>query len=193
MTLFINGEEVRQESGEIQLTDTGISGIVVFQFSRLAAEAIHTGEQVFADIDFLPDMEEKQISDELHLRMMVHGEATALELTNSLLPKKLLLLILKLSDIKPTKPAADAMDRWDTFCYIIKHFRTEISGSAGYESAQTTAGGVLLSEVTEHLESVEHPGLFLTGEMLDIDGICGGYNLHWAFSSGMTAGEWAAK
>ena len=193
VTLFINGEDVRSETGEVQLTDYGISGICVFQLSRIAAEAIHTGEQVFVDIDFLPDMEEKEIHDEINLRLMVHGEATAQQLTNSLLPKKLLLVILKLSGIRPARPAAEAGEGWDAFCHIIKHFRTEITGSKGYDHAQTTAGGVLLSQVTEHLESREHPGLFFTGEMLDIDGICGGYNLHWAFASGMVAGEWAAK
>ncbi len=193
ITLFVNGESVWEETGELQLTEKGISGIVVFQFSRLAAEAIHTGEQVFVDIDFLPDMEEKDILDELNLRILLHNEATALELTNSLLPKKLLLLILKLSGIKPTRPASQAHIGWDAFCHLIKHFRSEIQGTVGYDHAQTTAGGVLLSQVTEHLEAVEHPGLFFTGEMLDIDGVCGGYNLHWAFSSGITAGEWAAK
>ena len=75
----------------------------------------------------------------------------------------------------------------------IKHLRVFANGVNGFEQAQTTAGGILLSEVSDDFESLRNKGLFYAGEILDVDGICGGYNLQWAWSSGHIAGEAAAK
>ena len=76
---------------------------------------------------------------------------------------------------------------------MIKDFSLRISGYMGYEKAQVTRGGVDMREVTEELESRICPGLFFAGEVLDVDGTCGGYNLQWAFSSGSVAGRAACR
>ena len=75
------------------------------------------------------------------------------------------------------------------FVRFIKNFEFIITGHAGYENAQCTRGGVLLSEMKDTLESEKTPNLYIIGEMLDVDGECGGYNLQWAFSSGKLVGE----
>ena len=71
----------------------------------------------------------------------------------------------------------------------IKNFTLRINGYMGYEKAQVTRGGVDVRELTSHLESRLCPGLYFVGEVTDIDGTCGGYNLQWAFSSGSVAGR----
>lgn len=68
-----------------------------------------------------------------------------------------------------------------------------VSGTKGFEQAQASAGGILAEELTDRLESVYVPGLFMAGEIIDMDGICGGYNLQWAWTSGVIAGRAAAE
>ena len=78
---------------------------------------------------------------------------------------------------------------WNTLVMVVSHFPLRINGYMGYEKAQVTRGGISLAELTDSLESVFQPGLFFAGEVVDVDGACGGYNLQWAFSSGTVAGR----
>ena len=107
--------------------------------------------------------------------------------------KKINSLLLKLAGIRETERAGETDPAaFDHLCQLYCGMETEIIDTNGFDRAQVCAGGVDCSEVTERLMSKKLSGLFFAGEILDVDGICGGYNLQWAFASGAAAGEAAA-
>ena len=119
-------------------------------------------------------------------------ERSVQEFCNGLLNKKIMQLFVKLCSLKEDAIVKNNKEKLRDVFSLCKDFTLTVSSANGYDFAQVTAGGVLLSEVTEHLESVVCPGLFFAGEILDVDGICGGYNLQWAWTSGYIAGMQAA-
>lgn len=189
-------ERAATERGELQLTEYGISGIPVFQLSRFATRALQEKKHVFVRIDFLPDIEEADCLSLLKERFLAnaHGKC-AKEALIGLFNKKLIDVLLKEADIALHIPAEQvktaALQR---LCAQIKHFRVDIIGSKGCDAAQVCAGGVDTREVNpKTLESKLANGIYFAGEVLDIDGTCGGYNLQWAWSSGYVAGIHAAN
>lgn len=195
LTLLIDGKKAGEESGEMQFTDYGISGIVTFQLSRLAAYALATGKKTEAYIDLFPRMNRETIETLMREREKNGtGAMTAEEFFTGLLNKKITLLFLKLSGIAPDTPMKNVTaEKKKQFYAYCKKFAVTITGTNGFDQAQVSAGGVPFSEVNAHLASKKVPGLYLAGEILDIDGKCGGYNLHWAWASGYTAGKHAAQ
>lgn len=182
------------ESGEVQLTDYGISGIPTFQLSRIAAYELLKGGTLTAFLDFLPDISKEELIQILLFRQVKNTEQTVEEYFLGITNKKVEMLVLKLLGIKPTSNACLINDGVKTaFAEVLKGFKLHINGTKGYENAQICAGGVDLSELNENLELVNHPGIYVTGEALDVDGRCGGYNLQWAFASGYLAGSHAGS
>lgn len=183
-----------KEQGELQLTDYGISGIPAFQVSRYASVALHKGQKVKAVIDFLPQMETWEAEKMLRLRRRQMDYKTAEEWMTGLLNKKLGLVLLKLSGISPQQNMAQVTEtQWAEMMKNLKEYETIITGTNPFENAQVCCGGVDVAEVTASaMESRKVPGLYFAGEILDVDGICGGYNLQWAWSSGAAAGRHAA-
>ena len=195
LTLFINGKKAGDESGEMQFTDYGISGIVTFQLSRLASYAVAEGKKTEAYIDLFPRMSEDTFAQTMREREKNgSGAMTAEEFFTGLLNKKITQLFLKLSGIASDTPlkkiTPEKKARFYAYC---KKFPVTITGTNSFDQAQVSAGGVPFSEVNAQLASKKVSGLYLAGEILDIDGKCGGYNLHWAWSSGYTAGKQAAE
>lgn len=195
VALYIDGCEVASDTGELQLTDYGISGIPVFQVSRFAAKALYERKKVIAEIDFLPSMDEATFQTFIRERLAVHGTKTAEAFLIGVFHKKLIGMLLKMADIPFTITAntikEEKLHRLITLC---KHFKVEIEATNGFEQAQVCAGGVLTSEISDRtFESKFTKDLYIIGELLDVDGICGGYNLQWAWSSGYLAGKYAAK
>ena len=195
VTLLCEGRPLASDTGELQLTDYGISGIPVFQVSRYAVRALEDGKRVSAILDFCPDLEWKQTAAQLRARRDRAGGRTMEELFTGWLHKKLALLLLKLAGIRierPMKTLTEEEIRTLTVC--IKEFRTEIISSNSFEQAQICCGGVDVREIDpSSMESKKWKGLYLIGELLDVDGICGGYNLQWAWSTGAIAGSHAGK
>lgn len=189
-----NWAVLAQEQGELQLTDYGISGIPTFQVSRYASIALHKGQKVKAVIDFLPQMEEWEAEKMLKLRCRQMNYKTAEEWMTGLLNRKLGLVLLKLSGISPQQNMARVTGlQWKELMKNLKSYETVIEGTNPFENAQVCCGGVDVAEVTAAaMESRKVPGLYFAGEILDVDGICGGYNLQWAWSSGAAAGRHAA-
>lgn len=110
-----------------------------------------------------------------------------------LLNKKLMLLFIRMAGLKPTEAAEHAdRERLKKVYELCRNLQVHVTGSNTFDNAQVTAGGVPLGEVTERLESMKAPGVFFAGEILDVDGRCGGYNLHWAWCSAYLAGMGAA-
>lgn len=182
-----------REDGELQLTDYGISGIPVFQLSRYASEALAKKLRVEAKINFLPEIPDSEWDGFCQKQYDLCKNRTVLTLACGLVHKKLALVVLGRCKLK----ADDAVNtetkaRIFAMFGMLRKLHTEITGTNPMESAQVCMGGVALSEVKNNLEAKKVPGLFLCGEMLDVDGRCGGYNLQWAWSSGHIAGTAAA-
>lgn len=195
VSLMIEGECRAEERGELQLTDYGVSGIVVFQVSRIAAYALKEKKEVAVYIDFLPDFSEEELLGFANKRMEnAWQKQTVEEFFTGMLNKKLMLLFIRLAGLKPEQSIKDADNKkLHKVFSLCKHFALVVSGTNSFDNAQVSAGGVSLEEVTENLESKLHKGVYFAGEILDVDGKCGGYNLQWAWSSGYVAGYSAAK
>ncbi len=194
LMLYIDGNAVSSVQGELQLTDYGISGIPVFQFSRIAAYALQEGRPVTVKIDLMPDHGAADIQEAFWVRRWERQKRQSMEqFVTGTVNKKVGLLLLKLAGIRETETVCEIEGaRRRKLEQLFHAFEVTVKGTNSFEQAQVCAGGVDFAEVTDRLESVRRPGLFFAGEMLDIDGICGGYNLQWAWSSGAVAGRAAA-
>lgn len=194
LTLFIDGKISQKERGELQLTDYGVSGIPVFQFSRYAAKALKENRSVSVAMNFLPDFSEEDYREFIHNRFEKKKGQTAEVFFLGITNKKIMQLFLKLANIKPDETVgADNRRKWEKVFEMLREFKVQVKESNPFENAQVSAGGVRMDEVSENLESLLVPGLFFAGELLDVDGRCGGYNLQWAWTSGFLAGKEAAK
>ena len=194
LMLYIDGNGVSSVQGELQLTDYGISGIPVFQFSRSAAYALQEGRTVTVKIDLMPDPGAADTQEAFWAQRWERQKQQSMEqFVTGTVNKKVGLLLLKLAGIRETETVCEIEGaRRRKLEQLFHAFEVTVKGTNSFEQAQVCAGGVDFAEVTDRLESVRRPGLFFAGEMLDIDGICGGYNLQWAWSSGAVAGRAAA-
>lgn len=194
VSVWAEGQCLARDGGEIQLTAYGISGIPVFQVSRYAARALYEKQDVSAELDFMPDFTEEQMQAFLRARASSRPDKSAEEFLIGLFHKKLSDLWIRLSGIPRTKCAGEfTEDETVRLCCLIKHFHVTVTETNPFEQAQVCCGGIDTSEVDpETLESRYVPGLYFAGEILDVDGMCGGYNLQWAWSSGFTAGKAAS-
>lgn len=193
LKMLVDGKAVAGEAGELQLTDYGISGIPVFQISRYASMALDDGKKVNVLIDYLPSktMEEGRRFIKARAHQMPYRQCG--DFLIGVLNKKLALVLLKLAGISAELPVAEVKAaKWDELLKQLKQFSATVTATNSFEQAQVCCGGVDTREVRpETLESRIVPGLYLVGELLDVDGICGGYNLQWAWSTGTIAGRCA--
>ncbi len=192
----VGGETVAAEEGELQLTDYGISGIPVFQISRHVAYGLRDGKEVSVYINFLPHISEKK--EEIIEFYKERAERLAYKEMGSfltgLLNQKLGNTILKLANIDSKLSVSKLSDKQlKALGALTVSFKAECMEVNPFANAQCAAGGINTAEVDPHtMESKLVKGLYFAGEILDIDGICGGYNLQWAWSSGFIAGNAAA-
>lgn len=197
ITILVNGRETASDTGELQLTDYGISGIPVFQVSRYAAIALHQKKKTVALIDFYPDADVGEIKDILWSRKKLLGKADKSfgDFFEGWFPKKVADLFIKLSGIEPSvKVSSLSGAELETLRALIKSFRTVIESTNSFEQAQICCGGVDVSQINPQTMEVKgKKGLYIVGELLDVDGICGGYNLQWAWSTGFIAGKASSK
>ena len=185
-----NGVLHRESTGEIQFTDYGISGPVIFEVSR---DACIAPGQWSCVLDLMPQCTEDDLLEELHRRKARNLELS--ELLTGILHNRLGRLLVKTAGIRQNG-GAEILSEEDLreVCRVIKSFELPLTEPMGMENAQVTAGGILTEQFDPHtMESKLVPGLYACGEVLDIDGDCGGYNLQWAWSSGRLAGLSAGK
>lgn len=188
----IDGQMTEQNTGELQLADYGISGIPVFQISSLMSRALNKGQKVEVIIDFLPAFSDDDLNGYIKDRSITTTDNRSLnEMLNGLLNNKLLLELIHKSGVSPDKKGRLLTDDdCKSLTRSIKHTAVSVKKPRGLEFAQVCAGGIYTKEIdVRTLESKIHPGLYFCGELLDVDGICGGYNLQWAWTSGYIAGE----
>ncbi len=193
VSLVVEGEERARESGEIQFTDYGVSGIPVFQISRVAAFALEEGKDVRILVDFFPDQEQRPFSWQNRVRYETQADKTLEDYMTGMLNKKINMALIRRAGLKPGIRASEAgWEKIREMMSLCRSLEIHISGVNSMENAQICAGGVLLDGLSTELESERVKGLYFAGEMLDVDGKCGGYNLQWAFTSGYIAGSAAA-
>ena len=182
------------DTGEIQLTNYGISGIPVFQVSRYAAKALYKKQSVTAVLNFMPDMNKDEFLLFLQERITLCPYKTLDEFFTGVFPKKLCELWIRLSRLPKEMRVSDLSgEQLEKLVLLIQHLRTHITETNSFEQAQICCGGVDTTEINpDTLESNYVSGIYFAGELLDVDGICGGYNLQWAWSSGYVAGKEAA-
>lgn len=192
--IFADDICIARDKGEIQLTNYGISGIPVFQVSGAAAAALQQGKTVKAVLDFMPDFGWESFLAFLKERVRMRPEKTLEEFFIGLFPRKLCDLWIRLSQI-PRSQLVGSLEEQQLkkLGLLIRQFETVVTSANPFAQAQICRGGVDTRDVHPRtLESCLISGLYFAGEILDVDGLCGGYNLQWAWSSGYVAGKEAS-
>lgn len=194
MSLFADDKKVGFVKGEILFTEYGLSGIASMDAQRILCEHIKK-EKCHVCIDLIPNMREEDICFALKNLAKHDPKRKSENLLTGLLPKKIGQGLIKCLYIKNDCPVCEIKDEdFTRLSGLIKNFKVYISSYKGFENAQITRGGADISEFcNETLESLKTKGLYCVGEVLDVDGACGGFNLQWAWSSGICAGISAAK
>ena len=194
VSIWSGDECIAKDTGEIQLTDYGISGIPVFQVSRYASKLLYEKKETDAVLDFMPDFTKTQTDAFLRARAQTRPDKSAEMFLIGLFHKKLCDLWIRLSEIPRQRKAGELnSDEIARLTDLIKEFRVRVRETNPYDKAQVCCGGVDTREVDpETLESVYVPGVYFAGEILDVDGMCGGYNLTFAWASGYVAGKAAS-
>lgn len=184
-----------QDSGDILFTNYGISGPPILQISRTALEYMRNKSPVELDISIIHSKSQYELADYLDRRFSYMPKKCIGEALIGLINKRLINPILKEIDLDKNKQAYKMSKKEIyTLSNILTSWRFNIVGSQGWGQAQITAGGVNTDEVDpQTMESKLVEGLYIVGELLDIDGDCGGFNLQWAWSSGYTAGIYASN
>lgn len=189
LSVFSRGGLLASSCGELLFTETGVSGPAAFDVSRAVSEAGDAKMEL--EIDFLRDYTAAEVLAHLQNRAKTAPELPASELLTGSVHNRLGRMLIKYADIEAAAPlSALSEHELRTVTSACKRFRLPVRGTEGFANAQVTAGGIRTSEFDPRtLESRLCPRLFACGEVLDIDGDCGGYNLQWAWSSGVLAGR----
>ena len=185
-----DGKVFLQSTGELQFTEYGLSGPVIFEVSRDVCQG--RGEWTCC-LDLLPGVDAAELESELTKRK--NTTLTVEDLLTGILHNRLGRVLTKVAGLRNTGMVSELYDyEIREVCRLVKAFELPLSETLGMDSAQVTAGGIMTDGFDPHtMESLRVPGLYACGEVLDIDGDCGGYNLQWAWSSGRLAGSNAGK
>ena len=196
-TLFAGKEKIRKEEGEILFTDYGLSGPPILQLSESVTRLLHrNGQAPKTDleirVDLTPDILYPDLLFAFQQRKKAFGRRTLENFFTGLFHRRIGFALIKKAVNKPLSSSVSALTEKDlkslTLC--CKELSIPIDETIGFSRAQATAGGILTSDFgSESMESSLCAGLFACGEVLDVDGDCGGYNLQWAWSSGFLAAE----
>lgn len=203
VTLFVDGKEVAKDTGELQLNNYGISGIPVLQVSHLAAKAIDENKSVSASLCFMPDLlEDSDTMRDAILKCAILLKErfgndylkTAEEAMIGFLNKNLGNCILKRNRVSINTPA-NKLDNKQiaAIARSIMDFEVTVTSTNTFNDSQVCQGGVSTDDIKVTLESKICKSLYFAGEIIDIHGDCGGYNLQWAWSSGYVAGKLLEK
>lgn len=187
-----DGRVLARETGEVQFTEYGLSGICIMQLSGHLAPG-RGPKRPAVELDLFPMLDETALTALFAARVpLLPGKAPADFWTGLLNPKlgRALWAAAKLPE-KPLDTLPDAA--WQVLANAAKHWLFEGLTPCGWKQAQTTGGGLSLTEVTPSFQFKGCPGLYFVGETLDCAGSCGGFNLHWAFGSGIAAGRDAVR
>lgn len=194
ISLIINDTEIRREKGEIQLTDYGVSGICIFNLSRDVKKSLEENKRIFLKIDFFPLFQKYSLDDLLKWfdeRSEVLKGYSLDEMLEGILPYKLALVLIKEAKLtREMKWTHLSLEEKRNFIKTLRNFSLEIIDTKSFDHAQACTGGVSLKEIDmENMQSKLVENLYLIGELVDVDGDCGGYNLGFAWMSGIKCGK----
>lgn len=187
VSAIVDNKNVKSEYGEIQFSTNCLSGICVFNISKL----LNTADNGEIEVKLLPDYSFVEIKDMLKSRIKLNKNENVQELFTGLFHKNIGVALLKESKIDTSKKASDLSgSEINSLANTINSWRFKTVKSSDFNSAQVTSGGIIGSQIDpKTLESKIAKDVYLCGEVIDVDGDCGGFNLQFAFSSGMCVGE----
>lgn len=193
VSLVLEGDrnEYRSE-GEILFTDNGISGIAAMELAAASERELRAGNDPVLHIDFLPEMEYVEVREYIEKVCSVKSGQLMDNLLTGAVAKQIGIAIMKNAGIYASGERVGAFsdNMTERLAESVKDFRISILGTRGFANAQVTSGGVDVRDVDPAtMKSLLIDGLYICGELLDVDGGCGGFNLQWAFASGLLAGE----
>lgn len=191
--IICKGNKVHGDYGEVQFGDMLISGIVIFQLTSRMGK-IGEGDTILS-LDLMPDMSKAELAAQLVKRRNALGHLPLESFLSGLFNKKIGICLMKqITDLPLTESAEKLNDKQlEKLAGFIKAWSFTVSGTASWQQAQVMSGGIRLAEFDSGLQSRIVRGAYACGEILDVSGECGGFNLHWAWLSGIAAGEAAAK
>lgn len=187
-TLSLEGQPLRKEAGELLFTDYGISGPPILQLSRFLHPHLEEHKNLTVTLDLFPDFSAEEMKAMVLDQVATFSYRTTMDTFRSILPNKLIPLILKEAGIeRPSTVTGEVPPaRFLALASLLKAWTFPVTGTQGFNMAQGTYGGVDTLDIKETLESRKVPGLYFTGEVLDVLGACGGFNLQWAWSTAGT-------
>lgn len=184
--------KINNRIGDILFTKYGISGSVILDISREVIEKLQLNEKVKLSIDLLPDITKDKLISILKERQKLLKNKELLTWLDGILNKKLSKYIIVFLGLQNKATLASELNfkQLQSIAFTIKNLPFNITDSNGFENCEVCAGGIDISEINcKTMESKKQKNLFFTGEVLDIDGDCGGYNLHFAWASGYVAAQ----
>lgn len=193
ISFTLGGETIASEYGELQFTKDGISGIPVMQASSKIIKFVEEGKPIYAVINFFPDYDDDDFASLEKEMLRLRDDRTLKEFLNGFGNSNINDMIIrrmKMGASMKMKNISESMARsiFDNY----RGCKIKLSESYGFQAAQVTSGGVSLGDIKDDMTVSGHSGVFVIGELLDVDGRCGGYNLQWAFTSGSIAGTVAS-
>ncbi|WML36408.1 NAD(P)/FAD-dependent oxidoreductase [Clostridium sp. OS1-26] len=194
--IFVDGISKRREFGEILFTDYGISGPPILQLSRTASAALSEGKPVSLTIDMMPDLDKENLIEFLENHWGTFSYRSVYNSFVGIINKKVIPILLKEASIDNIHKLCYELD-WKEkqhLLSLLKEWTFSVCDTNSFKNSQVTAGGIDTDNINpQTLESKIIKNLYLAGELLDVDGDCGGFNLQWAWSSGFIAGKNAAE
>ncbi len=191
-TLYDGDRAVREEFGEVLFTEYGLSGPPIFQLSG----EVHECHAPVISLKLVPEFSREEVTSFLKERIEAHPDFTLEQFFTGFLNKRIGMAVLKAADVTPLSRMTWSLRDQDIeeLSRIICDWRFPVTGTLDWSRAQATHGGIRMEDFSMYtLESHLQRGLYAAGEILNMDGDCGGYNLHWAWASGMAVGEAIGK
>ena len=195
VTAYIDDIKCAEDTGEIQFTDYGLSGIPIFQISGYLSKGLYEKKKVSIKMNLLPDFNREMIIEELKYRKNIGNTTPMTALLNGLVNQKLADMILEKAHLDKTR-YADSISEEEIMnvAMTLQEINVKVTNYRDFEFAQVCTGGIPISDINQMtLESAIVPNTYFVGEILDVDGICGGYNLHFAWATGYIAGKGIEK
>ncbi|MFS8130409.1 MAG: aminoacetone oxidase family FAD-binding enzyme, partial [Candidatus Dojkabacteria bacterium] len=193
VTSIINGKEIKTRTDDVMFTQYGFSGPAILNISREISIHINREEKSGVEIklNFFPGKTQAQVTEFLNKRWAKRPDQALEKSLFGIFPNKIPAALLKVINLnKDTAVSELTKSQKDSLIELLTNFRADISATRGWNEAEFTAGGIDTTEIdNQTLESKKIKGLYFCGEILDVDGDVGGFNLSWAWSSGFVAGQ----
>jgi predicted Rossmann fold flavoprotein len=190
-SILFNNKKIEEQFGEMLFTDDGVSGPIILTLSQTAIEFLSQNKKILLMLDLKPALDHQKLDQRLLREINEHSKQNFKSMLKRLLPQKMIPVFIELTNIPEDKQLSQInSEERKRIRMLLKEFKLEICGYKGYDDAVVTAGGIHLKEINpQTMESKLVPGLYFAGEVLDLNGETGGFNLQAAFSTGWIAGQ----